>query len=132
LLCEAVRPLSGVEQPDSPLSLRLPLGQAGGAALCFWLDLTRRLVRWRATVPSFFWSHDGQAGGLMLHLGDPPACTMAEIWHPSGERDEVCDLTARLDGSWISALPALPPGLSAVLATEGASVADLLLAADSA
>ncbi len=40
----------------SPLSLRLPLGQAGGAALCFCSDLARRFLGWRATVPSFFWS----------------------------------------------------------------------------
>jgi type VI secretion system ImpM family protein len=132
LLAEAVRPLAGVEQPNSPLTLRLPLGQAGGAALCFWLDLTRRLVSWRATVPSFFWSHDGQAGGLMLHLGQAPASTLAEMWQPSGERDEVCDLTVRLDGQWVSALPPLGPRLQAVLESNQASVADLLAAADSA
>lgn len=132
LLGEAVRPVARVERPKSPLTLRLPLGQAGGAALCFWLDLTRRLVSWRATVPSFFWSHDGQAGGLMLHLGEPPPSTMAELWRPSGARDEVCDLTTLHEGSWISALPPLPARLQAVLANDGASVADLLAAADSA
>jgi type VI secretion system ImpM family protein len=132
LLAEAVRPLRGIEQPKSPLSLRLPLGQAGGAALCFWLDLARRFLGWRATVPSFFWSHDGQAGGLMLNLGQPPPSTLSELWQPSGTRDEVCDLCARLDGDWVSTLPALPPRVHEVLAAEGASVADLLLATDSA
>jgi hypothetical protein len=112
--------------------LRLPLGRAGGAALCFWLDLTRRLVAWRSTVPSFFWSHDGQAGGLMLHLGQPPPSTLSEMWQPSGERDEVCDLTGRLEGEWVSALPALAPRTLAVLDSDQASVADLLAAADSA
>jgi type VI secretion system ImpM family protein len=132
LLAEAVRPLSRVEQPTSPLTLRLPLGQAGGAALCFWLDLTRRLVSWRSTVPSFFWSHDGQAGGLMLHLGQAPASTLSEMWQPSGERDEICDLTVRLDGQWVSALPPLAPRIQAVLESNQASVADLLAATDSA
>jgi type VI secretion system ImpM family protein len=132
LLTEAVRPLARVERPKSPLTLRLPLGQAGGAALCFWLDLVRRLVSWRATVPSFFWSHDGQAGGLMLHLGEPPVSTMAELWKPTGERDEVCDLTTHHEGSWISALPPLSPRVQAVLSSGGATVADLLAAADSA
>jgi type VI secretion system ImpM family protein len=132
-LAEAVRPLAGREQPSSPLTLRLPLGRAGGAALCFWLDLIRRLVAWRATVPSFFWSHDGQAGGLMLHLGQAPVSTLSEMWQPSGERDEVCDLTAPLAGEWISALPALAPRVRAVLdAGDQASVADLLAATDSA
>lgn len=131
-LAEAVRPLARVEQPTSPLTLRLPLGQAGGAALCFWLDLTRRLLSWRATVPSFFWSHDGQAGGLILHLGQAPVSTLSEMWLPSGERDEVCDLTASLAGDWVSALPPLSPALRATLESANASVADLLAAADSA
>lgn len=132
LMVEAVRPLARIEQPSSPLTLRLPLGRAGGAALCFWLDLTRRLLSWRGTVPSFFWSHDGQAGGLMLHLGLAPPSTLSELWQPSGQRDEVCDLTANVAGEWISALPPLRPQLGAVLASADASVANLLSAADSA
>jgi hypothetical protein len=68
----------------------------------------------------------------MLHLGEPPLSTMAELWRPTAERDEVCDLTVHHEGSWISALPPLPPQVQAVLASEAASVADLLLAADSA
>ena len=59
LVEEAVMTYRGVENPDTPLSLRLPLGQAGGAAVCFWLDLIERLAGWKRTVPSFFWSHDG-------------------------------------------------------------------------
>lgn len=89
---EAVAPYVGVENPDTPLSLRLPLGQAGGAAVCFWLDLIVRLTGWRRTVPSFFWSHDGSSGALMLHLGRVPAAALGELWQPTGASDEVCDL----------------------------------------
>lgn len=97
---EAVRPYRGVEAPDTPLSLRLPLGQSGGAAVCFWLDLVRRLAGWRHTVPAFFWSHDGTSGALMLHLGKVPAVALSEIWLPSGECDEVCDLVLSGARGW--------------------------------
>jgi type VI secretion system ImpM family protein len=89
---EAVSPYRGVEHPDTPLSLRLPLGQAGGAAVCFWLDLIVRLTGWRRTVPSFFWSHDGDSGALLLHLGRVPPSALRELWMPTGKSDEVCDL----------------------------------------
>jgi type VI secretion system ImpM family protein len=89
---EAVSPYRGVEHPDTPLSLRLPLGQAGGAAVCFWLDLIVRLTGWQRTVPSFFWSHDGDSGALLLHLGRVPPAALRELWLPTGKSDEVCDL----------------------------------------
>ncbi|HTV23451.1 MAG TPA: type VI secretion system-associated protein TagF [Polyangiaceae bacterium] len=91
---EAARPYVGVENPDTPLALRLPLGQAGGAAVCFWLDLVVRLTGWRRTVPSFFWSHDGAAGALMLHLGRVTPAVLPELWLPTGRSDEVCDVVA--------------------------------------
>lgn len=94
LAADAVAPYVGVESPDTPLALRLPLGQAGGAAVCFWLDLIARLAGWRRTVPSFFWSHDGASGALLLHLGRVPPGALAELWLPTRESDEVCDLVA--------------------------------------
>ncbi|HYO93448.1 MAG TPA: type VI secretion system-associated protein TagF, partial [Polyangiaceae bacterium] len=36
-LSAVIRPVRGMEASDTPLSLRLPLGAAGGAAVCFWL-----------------------------------------------------------------------------------------------
>jgi type VI secretion system ImpM family protein len=92
LIGDAVRTCRGVERPTTPLSLRLPLGIAGGAAVCFWLDWVRSLARWKATLPSFFWSHDGEQGTMILCLGMPPRCTLAELWMPTGQRDEICDV----------------------------------------
>lgn len=97
LVEEAIRPYRGIEEPDTPLSLRLPLGQSGGAAVCFWLDLVKRIAGWRHTVPAFFWSHDGTSGALLLHLGRVPPVALSELWSPSGKCDEVCDLV--LSGS---------------------------------
>jgi type VI secretion system protein ImpM len=97
---EAVRPYRGVEEPRTPLALRLPLGECGGAAVCFWIDVVRRLLGWRRTLPSFFWSHDGSSGVVMLHLGQVSVRAFAELWSPTGACDEVCDLTLPGPGAW--------------------------------
>lgn len=93
LVGDAIETCRNIEKPTTPLSLRLPLGRAGGAAVCFWLDWVRSITHWRATLPTFFWSHDGERGTLLLNLGSPPRCTLAELWLPTGTRDEICDIT---------------------------------------
>lgn len=124
---EAVAPYRGVEAPETTLSLRLPLGESGGAAVCFWLDLLRRLTRWRRTVPSFFWSHDGSSGVLMLHLGRAPESALPELWLPSGACDEVCDLVPRGSPAWRSDRAGAWAG---AVGQPGRSLAALLEAAD--
>lgn len=99
---EAILPHRGRETPATSLALRLPLGTAGGAAVCFWLDLARRLARWERTIPSFFWSHDGGSGVLMLHLGFVSETALAELWLPTVDRDEICDLMAPGPPRWRS------------------------------
>jgi hypothetical protein len=126
LIEEAVRPYRGIEEPDTPLSLRLPLGRVGGAAVCFWLDFVKRLAGWRRTLPSFFWSHDGVSGALMLHLGRIPAVALSELWRPTGERDEVCDLVLAGPGAWC---PARVGAWQRLLAEPDQRISDLLRAA---
>lgn len=118
MLGECIRPVRGAEQPATPLTLRLALGQAGGAAVCFWIDMLRRVAGWRETIPSFFWAHDGTSGALLLHLGEPPACTVSELWAPSEKHDEICDLTRPLPVAGAAWLPALPPRLAAACAPD--------------
>jgi type VI secretion system ImpM family protein len=121
----AVEPLRQRQAPETHLSLRLPLGAAGGAAVCFWLDVVRRLVGWRSTVPSFFWSHDGSSGQLTLHLGVPPPATLSELWRPTRQRDEFCDLSRPLEPAVVQLLPPLPARVQQTL-EESRSVAALL------
>jgi type VI secretion system ImpM family protein len=132
LIYAAVEPQRGVERPQTPLTLRLPLGRAGGAAVCFWIDLVRRLCRWQTTMPSFFWSHDGNTGRMILHLGEPPRSTLAELWMPTGTKDEFCDLCdtapAAKGGAPITPIK-IPTQLSSHLHGEG-PVLDLLRAAE--
>jgi type VI secretion system ImpM family protein len=126
LLFETLAPVRGVERPDTTLSLRLPLGLVGGAALCFWLDVVRRYAGWRSTVPSLFWSHDGTTGAVLLNLGRPPKSSLAELWLPSGQRDEIADLTVPPDPALLEALSPLPAQLPPLLGARDASAAHLL------
>jgi type VI secretion system ImpM family protein len=127
LLAATLLPVRGQERPCTPLSLRLPLGLAGGPTLCFWLDVVRLLNGWHATIPSLFWSHDGQSGVTLLHLGTPPKEALCELWQPTGERQHISDLTLTPDRALLDALPPLSPSLRAVLNEPGARASDLLV-----
>ncbi|HYP77453.1 MAG TPA: type VI secretion system-associated protein TagF [Polyangiaceae bacterium] len=130
LVAEAVQPYRKQESPNTPLSLRLPLGAAGGAAVCFWLDAVRRLVGWRTTVPSLFWSHDGDSGQLTVHLGAAPVSSVSELWLPSERCDEFCDLTSPLAVATVASLPPLPGASEQLLLNRSSSIAQLLAALD--
>ncbi|HEU5073115.1 MAG TPA: type VI secretion system-associated protein TagF [Polyangiaceae bacterium] len=125
LLTEALRPYRQMERPKTPLTLWLPLGRVAGASVCVWLDLVRRLAGWQATLPSFFWSHDGSDGRLLLHLGDPPPCTVAELWLPNPERNEIVDLASPVDPVQLTRLPPLSAEVAAA-SLNAPSVAELL------
>jgi hypothetical protein len=131
-IIDLVKPHRGVDFPKTPLSLRLPLGQAGGAAVCFWIDMVRRAAGWKATLPSFFWSHDGGTGALVLHLGEPPKSTLAELWMPRGARDEFCDLTLAIPEERTRFLTPLPRSLTELLARDDYAVQDFLRIFESA
>ena len=130
LVAEAVRPYHKQELPSTPLSLRLPLGAAGGAAVCFWLDAVRRLIGWRTTVPSLFWSHDGESGQLTVHLGGAPVATVSELWLPTGRSDAFCDLTSPLAVATVESLAPLPGAIEQLLGDRSGSIARLLAALD--
>jgi type VI secretion system ImpM family protein len=121
----AVEPLRGKEPPETRLALRLPLGRAGGVAACFWIDVVRRLLGWRHTLPSFFWSHDGDGGAVFLLLDRPPRAVLAELFVPTGASDEVCDFT-RGFASALNGAPPLPAPLVHVLESSDSSVETLL------
>jgi hypothetical protein len=128
LVAAAVQPHRKQELPGTAVSLRLPLGVAGGAAVCFWLDAVRRLAGWRTTVPSIFWSHDGDSGQLTVHLGSAPIATVSELWLPSERRDEFWDLTVPLPATTAESLAPLPAAIERVLRDRSGSVAGLLAA----
>lgn len=128
LLVATIEPFRRVENPTTKLSLRVPLGRAAGVGVCFWTDLIKRSLGWTSTIPSFFWSHDGNWGSAILSLGRPPQSTLAELFMPSGQRDEVCDLTLPIRPELGASLPPLADISAGVLASPTSTVNDLLLA----
>jgi type VI secretion system ImpM family protein len=78
--------------PRTLAAVRAPLGRAGGSALCFWLDVLRRSARWRAHLPSFFWTHDGDTGHAILCLGAPSAAALAALWSVDSADAAVWDV----------------------------------------
>jgi len=115
-IVEALKPVRGREPPDTRLSLRLPLGVAGTAAVAFWLDVVRAAGAWQRTVPTFFWCADDSSGSLLLQLGDTPQSSLSELWSPDDNADLVCDLVASTTTINPSrSLEALPRNVAAAL-----------------
>lgn len=120
-ILQALEPVRGREPPDTRLSLRLPLGGAGTAAVAFWIDVVRAAARWQRTVPSFFWDTDG--GALLLQLGDTPPASLAELWSPDENADLTCDLvTANSTVDPNRVLSSLPHAVAAALYDSNHSV----------
>jgi hypothetical protein len=93
-VAQAVRPARG-GSPSSAAGggfhgVRVPLGEAGGAALCLWLDVVWRTIGRRGPCPSFFWSHDALSGDALVSLPASPDLTLRTLWRgPSGVSPET-------------------------------------------
>lgn len=87
MLALAIEPFRGVERPPTKLGARLSLGAGGAGAAVVWLDVIRRMARWRGTVPACFWSMQTQA--LLVHFGDVPQTTLAELWMPDSDNESL-------------------------------------------
>jgi hypothetical protein len=98
LLDEACRPHAGRECPPTPLSLLAPLGRAGGALVCFWIDAVKRRLGWKRTLPSFFWHHDGAGGELLLSLGPTTPMTLGALWPEASGSSRAEHFTCHLAG----------------------------------
>ncbi|GAC1537258.1 MAG: hypothetical protein NVS3B10_29190 [Polyangiales bacterium] len=125
-ILECLAPFRGQEAPTTPLSLRVPLGQGGVAAAAFWIDVVRRVARWGATVPTFFFHFDGFQGSMLLQLGDTPVSSLVELWSPDPRSDVVCDLMGSAKFDVERTLGLLPRSLADVLQQPSRAVSDLL------
>ncbi|MCA9643244.1 MAG: type VI secretion system-associated protein TagF [Polyangiaceae bacterium] len=127
-LIQCVAPFIGQEPMTTPLSARLPLGAGGVASAAFWIDVARRVARWRRTVPSAFWSASDDDGTLLLQLGATPHSSLAELWSPDPDSDHVCDLRHAPRLSRESILGRLPPAIGQALNSPGHPVGYFLQA----
>lgn len=125
-IAEAVAPFRGVEAPETRLSLRLPLGAAGGAAAAFWIDIVRRLARSPREVRTCFWSSDGRTGTLLVQLGTTPAASLGELWAPDANSEHVCELTAPSAEDSRARLAQVAPHVAEAMQARGVVVGQFL------
>ena len=124
---EAISPFVDQENLSTPLSLRLPLGSGGVAAASFWIDVVRRTARWRATMPTCFWSFDGHSGSIRIQLGATPPSSFHELWKPDPDSDSLFDLTNTTSLEHRNALIAsFPRELAGALGRADVVVGDIL------
>lgn len=125
-LLEALAPFRGEEAPNTKLSLRLPLGSGGVAAAAFWIDAVRHMARSLAEVRTCFWSAGGDAGSILVQLGNTPSSSLGELWSPDPDSEYACDLTVPASVDVGRFLTRLPPHLVEVLQAPAAVVRDFL------
>jgi len=90
---EATRPFRKQEQVTTPLTLRLPVGHAGVAAVVFWLWAVRRAMDLSRSFPRAFWHvHDG-GGAVVIPLGEPSPRLLSALWATNESDETLCDLT---------------------------------------
>ena len=91
--------------------------------MCFWLAVAQRALGGNPVPPTFFWTHDGESGQMLMCPGVAPRSTLDQLFAPT-ESDEVLDLlTPRAEaGATVHA------GVASVFRTGEGTVRDLLLA----
>jgi type VI secretion system ImpM family protein len=132
----AVEAVAGVARPQRHITqpagaphcaVRVPLGRAAGAALCFWLDVVWRAVGGRGSCPSFFWSHDAQSGDALLSLPVALDTTLAALWSGVPGDEEILDITREyVPSPNVSQAHPIELGLRALGALDDGAVSAIL------
>lgn len=127
LLVEATAAYRGQETPPLPLGVRAPLGGDPGATpttSAMWLDLVRQVAGWKTTVPSFFVPLAEDAPRALIQLGaEPPPSVLTDLYAPSADSPNVCELTPGVDARMPSVVPS---SVERAVGTTDATVADLV------
>jgi type VI secretion system protein ImpM len=96
------------------------------ATRLFWLELLRRKLGWRDTLPSFLWT-TGESNRLLVTLGAPVTTLLAFLSNPRHKSGRFWPLRTEVDSALENALVALSPEQRRVLESPGASLADVLV-----
>jgi type VI secretion system protein ImpM len=122
-LAEALAPLHRRERPATSVLLRLPLARDEGFVTTLWLDLLRRIGRWKQTVPTLFWAGEGDS--LLMSIAPARPVALAELWLPDPHDAGVLDV--RVHGA-VTGEPSRATRL--LRERSGASLAELLAVLD--
>lgn len=71
-----------------------------------WLEMARQRLRWRASLPSFFWT-DGPAGRLLVALGQPSPSTLCYLANPRHRASRFWPLRTEMPAAREQAMQAL-------------------------
>ncbi|MBX3259830.1 MAG: type VI secretion system-associated protein TagF [Labilithrix sp.] len=129
LLVEATAAYRGQETPPLSLGVRAPLGGDPGATStmsAMWVDLVRQVAGWRTTVPSVFvpLSDDGPRALIQLGAEAPPS-VLADLYAPSADSANVCELTPAADALMPSVFPS---SVGRAMGDADAPIADVIQA----
>lgn len=126
-VAEAIVPLGRLaehELASTPLALRFPVAIDPFYA-AFWIDVVRRIARWRTTVPTYLAAGDDARGALIVAVGEAASPTLlADAWGaraPSRSHVRDVETTAANRAS-------LPAALRTLLAAPDAPLDQLLAA----
>jgi type VI secretion system protein ImpM len=125
-IAASVEPWRGHARPPTSLSVRLPLGGGGTAAVVFWLDVVRRLSGWQETTPTAFWHWSGESGDILVQLGDTPVSSFVELYRPDPDADLVYDLVPHGHQASVLPVPSFARRAADVLRRPDAPVLELL------
>ena len=125
-IAASVEPWRGHARPPTSLSVRLPLGAGGTAAVVFWLDVVRRLSSWQETTPTAFWHWTGENGDILVQLGDTPVSSFVELYRPDPDAELVYDLVPRGRPAAPLPVPAFARRAADILRRPDAPVLELL------
>ncbi len=110
-LVETIVPMKTRGEIRTSRSVRLPLGQGGGAATAFWVEAIRALAGWTRTFPSTFWPADQAGGDAIVCLDEAPPSLFGQLWElrlpdplvvdarggPVGEIDDYRKILSEID-----------------------------------
>lgn len=125
-IAASVEPWRGTQHPPTSLSVRLPLGGGGTAAVVLWLDIVRRLSGWHDTIPTAFWHWSGHDGDILVQLGETPPSSFIELYRPDPDSELVYDLVPRGRPPTVLPSPAFFRRAEDVIRRPDAPVAELL------
>jgi type VI secretion system protein ImpM len=112
--------------PATPTSLiTLDCPAPTDATRLFWLELLRRRLGWRDTLPSFIWTRQ-DTSRLLVTLGTPATAILAFLANPRHKSGRFWPLRTEVDAALENAFAALTPEQRTTLENPGATLSDLL------
>lgn len=120
---DACGPARGAPPAKPGVTLSCPI--ASDVDLFAWLDLSRRALQWRDSIPSFVWS-EGETPKLLLSVGPSPAALLSYLVKPSSSAAKLWPVTTSSPEAIATARAGLPDAVRATLDAPGLPLENML------